>query len=60
MWIHCQGGSLYEAGRVREEASMKAQCPCHKCEHRYIACHSDCQEYEAWLIIHGEEKAQEK
>ena len=38
--------------------------PCWKggkdCESRYIACQSSCEEFQAWLAIHAEEKAKEK
>lgn len=30
--------------------------PCRGCEKRYIACHSTCEEYHNWLVIHAEEK----
>ena len=38
--------------------------PCWKdgkdCDRRYIACQSSCEEFQAWLAIHAEEKAREK
>ena len=32
--------------------------PCRNCQRRYIACHAGCNEYNDWLAIHEEEKAE--
>lgn len=39
---------------------MRTPSPCYKCEHRRVGCHGDCHAYEAWLVLHGEEKDQER
>lgn len=31
--------------------------PCYKCDYRYVACHSTCEQYQEWLAIHEEETA---
>lgn len=43
---------------------MKTPNPCYTdgtdCPRRYIACHAECAEYQAWLVIRAAEREREQ